>query len=182
MEEIWKDIPGYEGYYQVSNIGRVRSLDRVKRDGIKMKGVIRKPHIDACGYHLVALIKDCKVKNTGIHRLVAMAFIPNPDNLPQVNHIDEVRSHNSVDNLEWCSVAYNQNYGHRKERSSEKLKGERNGRAILTENDVRAIRKTYIPDDNEYGVRALSNKYGVKCITIQKILAGKLWKHILEEN
>lgn len=179
--EVWKDVPDYEGYYQVSNKGNVRSVDRVKCDGIRMKGITRKQHADSCGYMLVALSKDGKQKHLSVHRLVALAFIPNPDNLPQVNHKDEVRNHNNVENLEWCSIIYNQNYGHRRERSSASSKGENNARAILSANDVKEIRRTYIPGDKEYGVRALANRFGVKYVTIQKIIQGKLWKHLLEE-
>lgn len=182
MEEIWKDIVGLEGYYQVSNMGHVRSLDRVKSDGIRMKGKIKKTHYDACGYEMVQLSKDGEIKHFSIHRLVAIAFLPNPNNLPQVNHKDEVRNHNTVDNLEWCTVQYNQRYGHRRERSSESAKGEKNARAILSEKDVIEIRKTYIPGDKEYGVSALAKKYGVKYGTITKIIGGKLWKHLLKED
>lgn len=182
MQEIWKDVPGYEGQYQVSNIGRVRSLDRIKPDGIFQHGIIRKTHLDACGYELVALRKNNKTKHWSVHRLVATAFIPNPYNLPQVNHKDEIRNHNTVDNLEWCTIEYNQRYGHRRQRSSESSIGEKNARAILNEKEVIEIRKTYIPGDKEFGVSALSKKYGVKYVTITKIIGGKLWKHLLKED
>lgn len=101
MEEIWKDIEGYEGLYQVSNMGRVKSL---KND------IILKPYI-LRGYEKVLLYKNKKRKHFQIHRLVAMAFIPNPDNKPQVNHKDENKTNNCVDNLEWCTGHYNHNYG-----------------------------------------------------------------------
>lgn len=182
MQEIWKDVPGYEGQYQVSNTGRVRSLDRIKPDGIFQHGTIRKTYLDACGYELVALRKNNKPKNWSVHRLVATAFIPNPDNLPQVNHKDEIRNHNTVDNLEWCTIEYNQRYGHRRQRSSESSTGEKNARAILTEKEVIEVRKTYIPGDKEYGVSALAKKYGVKYVTITKIIGGKTWKHLLKED
>ena len=178
MIEVWKDVPGFEGIYRVSNLGMVRSLDRVKKDGRRMYGRIRKPHRDSCGYMLVQLYKDNEKKHYSIHRLVALAFIPNPDNLPQVNHKDEVRDHNTVDNLEWCTVLYNQNYGHRKERTSSSSRGEKNARAILTEKQVKEIRNTYIPGDKQFGIRALSNRYGVKYVTIQKIVQHRIWKHI----
>lgn len=178
MTEEWRDIEGFEGYYQISNLGRIRSLSRVKCDGIRMAGRIKKTHLDSCGYELVQLMKDGSYKHLSVHRLVASAFIPNPLGLPQVNHIDEVRNHNTVDNLEWCSVLYNQNYGHRKERSSKSSTGEMNANHKLSEKDVIAIRSSYVPGDKEFGVRALSEKYGVKYVTISKIVQGKLWKHI----
>jgi hypothetical protein len=178
MEEEWRDIEGFEGYYQVSNLGRVRSLDRVKCDGIRMKGRIMKTHFDACGYEMVQLRRDGKYKHPSIHRLVAIAFIPNPDNLPQVNHIDEIRNHNTVDNLEWCTVLYNQNYGHRRERASESSVGEKNANHRLTEKQVLEIREKYIPGHAEFGVRPLAEKYGVKYVTISKILQRKIWTNI----
>lgn len=180
-KEIWKDIPGYEGYYQVSNCGRVKSLDRVKCDGIRMKGRIKKTHYDDCGYELIQLRKDGSYKHLSIHRLVASAFIPNPDNLPQVNHKDEVRNHNTVDNLEWCTVEYNQNYGHRKKRASINSTGVNNSRAKLTEKDVLEIRKTYIPGDKKYCKRALARKYNVSYETITAIVTNRLWKHLVKE-
>lgn len=101
MEEIWKDIEGYEGMYQVSNMGRVKSL---RRNIILSQGI-------ANGYEMVTLSTNNISKGYYIHRLVANAFIPNPDNLPQVNHKDENKLNNCVDNLEWCTQEYNINYG-----------------------------------------------------------------------
>lgn len=178
-EEIWRDIPGYEGYYQVSNIGRVRSLDRIKCDGIRMRGRIKKTHYDACGYEMIQLRKDGAFKHLSVHRLVAQAFIPNPDNLPQVNHIDEIRNHNTVENLEWCTVEYNQNYGHRKEKASKSATGVNNARTKLTERDVREIRSIYIPGDKNYCKRILAEKYGVSYHTITAIVTKREWKHLL---
>lgn len=102
MEEIWKDIKGYEGLYQVSNMGRVRSLTR---------NIILKSKIERNGYERVKLSVNNIPKNYYIHRMVANAFIPNPDNLPQVNHKDENKLNNCVGNLEWCDSKYNINYG-----------------------------------------------------------------------
>ena len=113
-EEIWKDIIGYEGLYQVSSLGRVRSLDRFYYR--LHKGKVLSPTKDRYGYLTVTLNCNGKSKTIKIHRLVAQAFIENPDNLPQVNHKDEVKSNNCVDNLEWCSAKYNNNFGTRQER------------------------------------------------------------------
>jgi len=113
--EEWLDIKGFERYYQVSNKGRVRSLDRVllKNNGHteRRRGQIMSQMIDKDGYLTVGLRKDNKKTTYGVHRLVAKAFIPNSDNLPEVNHKDEVKSNNKVDNLEWCTTLYNINYG-----------------------------------------------------------------------
>lgn len=107
-KEIWKDISGYEGLYQVSNLGRVKSLGNRSNH--------KKPMIKSLqnrnGYYSITLYKNSKTKTTGVHRLVAEAFIPNPDNLPEVNHKDENKLNNRVDNLEWCNKKYNINYGH----------------------------------------------------------------------
>lgn len=115
IKEIWKDIKDYEGLYQVSNLSRVKSLDRwVKgRNGSLRicKERILKPGTDKYGYLFVILCKNGKVKKFSVHRLVAEAFIANPHNYPCVNHKDENKQNNNVSNLEWCDVKYNTNYG-----------------------------------------------------------------------
>lgn len=118
MEEIWKDVAGYEGLYQVSNMGKVRSLTRkVKIQDTNKNRVFRGSIKAGCyelknGYHVVSLYKNGKSKRFFTHRLVAAAFLENPLNLPQVNHKDENKKNNSVDNLEWCDAKYNTNYGY----------------------------------------------------------------------
>lgn len=122
-EEEWRDIQGYEGYYQVSNLGRVRSLDRYKSwMGTKafVKGRILKGGKNQKGYRQVLLSKDGKSIAYIVHRLVAQAFIHNPNNLPFINHKDEVKDNNNVDNLEWCDNVYNCNYGTAQKRRVEK--------------------------------------------------------------
>lgn len=119
-EEIWKDIAEYEGLYQVSNLGHVRSLDRVikytNRRVVHAKSKIISGFIKKNGYISVDLYKDNKRKKFHLHRLVGAAFIPNPENKPQINHKDENKSNNSVDNLEWMTAKENINYGTRKEK------------------------------------------------------------------
>lgn len=119
-KEIWKDIEGYEGYYQVSNLGRVRSLDRTieseHRSPQFMKGNIKKVIRRDDGYEYVVLYRDNKGKNKYVHRLVAKAFVPNPNKLPIINHIDENPSNNLPSNLEWCDHQYNLTYGDKVER------------------------------------------------------------------
>lgn len=116
IEEIWKDILGYEGFYQVSSFGRVRSLDRYDSRNYFRKGRILKLSADRKGYLRVGLHSNGKEKFYSVHRLVAEAFIHNPDNLPEVNHIDEDKTNNRVENLEFCDSKYNNNYGTRKDR------------------------------------------------------------------
>ena len=122
MNEIWKDILGYEGLYQISNLGDVRSLNYNHTGEIKLL----KQSTDKYGYKRVGLFKNGKEKKYLIHRLVAMTFIPNPDNLPIINHKDEDKTNNNVNNLEWCTYEYNNNYGTRNERVSESMRGENN--------------------------------------------------------
>jgi hypothetical protein len=111
-EEIFKDIEGFEGLYQISNYGRVYSVK---------SGKFLKAQKHTNDYRQVNLHKDAKQKTYTIHRLVAQAFIPNPSNLPQINHKDENPSNNHVSNLEWCSASYNNNYGSRTERAIPKM-------------------------------------------------------------
>ena len=127
MEE-WRDIPGYEGLYQASNFGKIRSLTKkiVQFNGYnysekKYNGKILKPSI-VRGYERV-LLQDKGIKrNYFVHRLVAMTFIENPNNLPYINHKDENKLNNKVENLEWCTQSYNINYGNRNKKVREKLK------------------------------------------------------------
>lgn len=121
MEEVWKDIPGYEGAYQVSNFGKVRSLDRISHNGKHYKGRVLKPVPDGVGYQQVFLRKESKTKRFYIHRIVATVFLANPDNKPQVNHLNETQKwNNRVDNLSWATPKENANWGTRNERSNRK--------------------------------------------------------------
>ena len=111
--EIWKDIKGYEGLYQVSNLGRVYGLTAHK---------LVKPHLNNKGYLKVDLYKSGKGRRFFVHRLVAETYIPNPNNYPQVNHKDESKLNNCANNLEFCDGKYNINYGTGHERTTEKVR------------------------------------------------------------
>ena len=123
--EIWKKIKNYENLYEISNHGKVKSVKRIikrkKTGNLPIKERILKPSINVSGYKTVALSKNDKRKIIPIHRLVAQAFISNPKNLPCVNHKDENKLNNYVDNLEWCTVKYNNNYGTKKDKVSKKV-------------------------------------------------------------
>lgn len=106
MKEIWKDIKDYEGLYQVSNVGNIKSLNYNKTKQEKNL----KFGIDTSGYKVVNLWKNGKGKMRTVHRLVAETFIPNPNNHPIINHKDENKQNNTISNLEWCTCEYNLNY------------------------------------------------------------------------
>jgi hypothetical protein len=118
MKEIWKDIEGYEGLYQISNLGNVKVLDRIVNSAIKNNKIVKRvgkmlKQYNKQGYMQVTLTNNNVRKYFKVHRLVALTFIPNPNNFPQVNHRDENPLNNCVDNLEWCTAKYNCNYGTR---------------------------------------------------------------------
>lgn len=117
MQEVWKDIKDYEGSYQVSNLGRIKRIalytNQYKKQW-KSNKILNTNHTDLRGYCHVVLCKDGISHCYKVHRLVAQAFIPNPDNLPQINHIDGNKVNNSVDNLEWCTASENMYHSYRK--------------------------------------------------------------------
>jgi len=119
MEEIWKDIIEYEGLYQISNLGRVKRLRFTNGRLDFEKERILKPYKDGGkNYFIIRLSKNGKSKLYQVHRLVAQAFIPNPDDLPIVNHKDENKENNRANNLEWCTQKYNVNYGNTRNKMS----------------------------------------------------------------
>lgn len=119
MKEIWKAIKDYEGIYEVSSFGRVKSLDRMIQHPHRLyhqKERILKANVDGGGYLSVGLHKDGTMKRVHVHRLVAMAFVPNVNNKSEVNHIDENKLNNTSSNLEWVSRIENENYGTKRKR------------------------------------------------------------------
>ena len=114
MEEIWKDIPEYKGLYQVSNLGRVKSLPRIVNNGrsygrfVLTKEKVMKQRHDKDGYLRITMTKNGKQKVISVHRLVALAFIPNNENKKQINHINGIKDDNRIENLEWCTNSENQ--------------------------------------------------------------------------
>lgn len=110
--EIWKQIKGYEGLYEISSCGRVKNK----------KGTILKPSVTRTGYPHLSLCKNGKTKSVSVHRIVAEHFIPNPNNYPVINHKDENRQNNTVENLEWCTYSYNASYGDAPIKNSKSMK------------------------------------------------------------
>ena len=145
-EEIWNPVIGYENLYEISNKGGIRSLGRFvnsKHGGKRwLPGRVLKTWI-CNNYETVGLYKDGKQRFIAIHILVAKAFIPNPDNLPCVNHKDENKLNNQVDNLEWCTQQYNNIYGTRLLKASIALKGANKGKIWIT-NGI--VSKTIFPE------------------------------------
>ena len=175
MEEVWKPIPGYAGY-EISSLGNARSIDRTVEVTIGDKTVKRHykgsaltPHFDGKKHYLHVVLGKSGAHN--IHRLVAETFIPNPDGLPEVNHKDEDKTNNRVDNLEWCDHLYNSRYGSKRYAS----RGEHNARNSISEDIIRKIKRTYIPNDKEFGVSGLAKKYGISQTHVCAIIKGRRW-------
>lgn len=111
MEKIWRDIPGYEGHYQASNLGRIRSIKHEPY-------IILKSDFQRNGYKRVYFWINNKKRNILVHRMVAICFVPNPRGLKEINHIDEDKANNNASNLQWCTHSYNIRYGHTIEKIS----------------------------------------------------------------
>jgi len=175
--EIWKDIKDYEGLYQISTFGRVRSLDRIVRNGRnKLPGVILKTRVNTSGYYSVDVSMDNKKKNFRVHRLMAMAFIENPDNLPEVNHKNSDKADNSLSNLEWVTKERNMEHFFTEgnfESRNKKLRNENNPNAKLTQKDVDLIKKLR----SEYKIKreTLALLFGVSLSQIKRIIYGWQW-------
>ena len=156
-KEVWKPIEGYEGLYQVSNMGRVKSLER-KVWNCKGRGYymtiherIKKTSKDSWGYLRVALYKDGKVKNHLIHRLVGQAFLENPMGYDEINHKDENKQNNCVDNLEWCSHSYNNTYNDKAKKAGKKAAEKLRGRK-QTEEQIKKKSKPVFSVDRDSGL------------------------------
>lgn len=157
MKEIWKDIEGYEGVYHVSNLGRAKRVTT---------GRILKSGKDRGGYLQVDLCKNGKHKTHRIHRLVAQAFIPNPENKPEVNHIDENKTNNMVSNLEWMTAKENSNHGTRNERMA---------KAISKSNSIPIIATNIKTGESTefYGTSECARQLGLNQSNITSVLKGR---------
>ena len=195
MEEIWKPVTGYEGLYEVSNLGRVKSVERwVKRsDGHKNHILERiiKVFPQNSGYLQVGLHKNGAVEQFLVHRLVAETFIPNPENHPQVNHKDETKENNTVfvkedgtvdqerSNLEWCDQSYNNNYGTIKERWGAKRKNRPDmSKKVLQctlDGTVIATYPSTVEAERQTGVKCQC--VGQCCLGRQKTAGGFKWRY-----
>lgn len=177
MKEIWKTIPSYEGYYQVSNKGRVRSIDRKakNRSGFRLvKSKIIKPTNNGTGYLIVGLSKESKRCNFLIHRLVALCFIDKPVDKNIINHINGIKTDNRVSNLEWCNQM--ENIRHSIENGLINQLGSNHHSSKLTESDVLKIRKLYDLKSHTYS--SISNIYGISIENVRNIIKRITWKHL----
>ncbi len=169
MQELFRDIEGYEGLYQISNLGNVRSFKAVSKGG-NLKPVYRK------GYLTVTLRKNGVSKIHSIHRLIATAFIPNPDNLPCVNHKDGNKLNNDLSNLEWCTYSHNNKHAYKTGLKNYAFTGgENSANHKLTESEVKFIRENYKKNDAIYGGRALAKRFNVSDSCISSVMLGKSW-------
>lgn len=165
-----KEIKGYEGLYEIDDLGNVTS---VKRNATK------KATVFPSGYAYVRLHKNGEGKSFRVHRLVAEAFLPNPNGYEQVNHINGVKTDNYLGNLEWCNSF--QNMRHAKNIGLFNVSGESNPSAKLTKSDVVNIRNEYVPNSKQYGTVALAKKYGVSNVMIGKIVRRENWNEGFDE-
>ena len=166
--EIWADIEGYDGDYQESNYGRTKSLKFGKEK-------ILRPSVNKNGYLTVCLSKNNKKKTCRVHRLVAKYFIPNPKNLPEVNHKFGVKFDNYFENLEPCTDIQNMQHAFK---TGLQKSGADHRDSKLTEENVRFIRKYHIPYDKKFGVAALAEKFNVHPKIIWNVVNFKTYKNV----
>lgn len=160
MEEVWKDVDGWEGLYWVSNLGRVKSSKRLKS-----------LYVSSHGYHTVGFCHNHFEKTCSVHRLVAKAFIPNPNNLPQVNHKNGIKTDNRVENLEWCDNKHNVRHSFNTGLQVA-ISGKNHYKSKLDDEKVRDIRTARIP------VAEFARLYGVSPRTIQSAKRYRSWKQV----
>lgn len=172
--EIWKDIPGYVGIYQVSNYGRIKSLSRLiyRKNGqiSKTQGKILSPGIDKYGYYIVVLCNGKKETKT-VHRIVALAFINNPNNLPEIDHKDGNRKNNKVENLRWVTRKENANNPISKLRYSHAAKQIKNYKYLMQ--SVRQIKDGKVIAEYE-SMREAERQTNIAHSSIKKAINGKL--------
>lgn len=187
-QEIWKDVQGYEGRYQISSFGRVKVLPfwhNNRFGGYMTQEHIINGRIGRKGYRYVALKKDNEVKEFKVHRLVALHFIQNPYGYPQVNHKDENKLNNCMSNLEWCTNQYNANYGTRTDRiiaargqkRKERHADRKKKKIIQYDKDGNFIRSWECAKDVKKELRIDNGDIGKCCMGKQNTAGGYKWRY-----
>lgn len=179
--EIWRPLLGYEGLYEISNLGEVKSLPRAVRSVgsakkeylIHRKEKILSKIIDSNGYIQVTLTKNKISKLTLVHRIIALAFIPNPENKRCVNHKNGIKTDNRVENLEW--MTHSENSKHSFQIGLQCNKGENHPSSKLTTKDVLLMRKLKSEGKSSY---SLAKMFGITYTTAKEIIKRKTWQHI----
>lgn len=178
MIEEWRDIPGFEGLYQISNHGRIKSLSWVQKHSsgkfFTKRVRVRKFNPPATNrYHTVLLATPAGPASYQMHRLIASAFIPNTQNKPFINHINGKKNDNRIENLEWCTRS--ENTIHSFATGLQSNKGENHPQAILTDDDVREIRSRYANGESSWKIfKSLNMSY----TNVKDIIARRTWAHI----
>jgi hypothetical protein len=177
MNEIWKEIDGYDGIYEVSNKGRVKSLARFDLQGHKLKERILRPAVNSSGYCTVCLSKGGHRRLFTVHRLVAQTFISNPENKPSVNHIDGDKTNNATTNLEWNT--YLENMRHAINTGLKKDKGEKHGNSKLTEKQVIEIHQRATKGEK---LLEIAKDFGISFQHVSDIKHGRRWNFLTKPH
>lgn len=176
QKQVWRDIPDYEGLYQVSDKGNVRSIKTSDIKGRLLRPIELSQHPNTQGYYSVVLTKDRKRTTWTVHRLVALTFMPDGVN-EQVNHLNGRKKDNRLSNLEWCTQGQNLSHASRTGLFNT-ARGERAGHSKLTDDLVNWLRVVYIKQDKEFGVMGLSRKLKLSPSVISEAIRGVSWSHV----
>lgn len=176
MQEIWKDIDGYNGFYQVSNLGNIKSIGGRIGTAIRQPRVL-KQNLNAYGYPKVRLQRGSKDQTVTVHRLVALHFVQNPNKEETVNHIDGNKANNVYSNLEWTNRSGQMIHAYKLNLKTARV-GASNSNAKLTPDEVRYIRAHYKKNDREFGSSALGRKFGVTHRVITLVANGETYRDV----
>ncbi|HSH51306.1 MAG TPA: NUMOD4 domain-containing protein, partial [Bacteroidales bacterium] len=181
IPELWEMIKNYNNDYAISNYGRIKSWkckgNKPNKNYLEEEGKILKTAIEGHGYKTIGFFKKGIGKTFKIHRLVGEYFIPNPENKPELNHIDGIKTNNFYLNLEWCTAQENQIHAYK---TGLQHLGEKHGRAKIKASDVKLIRKLYSTGD--FYQYELANIFGLGQTQSGRIVRGETWKHLEKET